>query len=118
MNTLELMRELHLKCAFALILALCLLASPVASAQATYFSENQKTIYRLGAQNDFYYVDFVEPFGQICLANVAYVSFDRKGLYAQLLAAKLSGRRVSRLDYSQPGGSGTQCNIELVEIID
>lgn len=87
-------------------------------AQALPFSEYNKTIARLGAQETFYYAAFNEPFGQNCQWGNVYVLADRKGLYAQLLVAKVTGKRVSRLDYSQPGGSGTQCYVELVELAD
>ena len=53
-----------------------------------------------------------------CAWGNVYISADRKGIYTQLLAAKLNGKRLSRVDYSQPGGNGTQCNAEIVEIAD
>jgi len=87
-----------------------------ALAQATYFTEYSKSIARLGAQGTIFYAGFVEPFTANCQWGNVYVTADRKGLYAQLLAAKLTNRRISRLDYSQPGGSGTICNVELVEL--
>jgi hypothetical protein len=82
------------------------------------FSEYNKTVARLGAQGSIYYVGFVEPLGQNCQWGNVYVAADRKGLYAQLLAAKLAGKRISRIDYSQPNGNGTQCNADLVELTD
>ncbi len=87
-------------------------------AQSTYFVETGKTIVRLGAQGRAYYVGFAEPLSQNCLYGNIYVASDTKGLYVQLLAAKLSNKRLSRVDYSQPAGAGTQCNAELVEIAD
>ena len=89
-----------------------------AIAQSTYFVEAGKTIVRLGAQGRNYYVGFAEPTGQNCLYGNLYIASDTKGLYVQLLAAKLSNKRLSRVDYSQPAGAGTQCNAELVEIAD
>ncbi|KQZ32556.1 hypothetical protein [Duganella sp. Root1480D1] len=86
------------------------------NAQATYFSEGTKTIAKIGAQGTSFYVYFVESVGQNCLNGVQYISPDKKGLYVQLLAAKLTGKHISRVDYSQPGGNGTTCNVELVEI--
>jgi len=91
------------------------LATPT-FAQSTYFTEVNKSVARLGAQNVGFYASFVEPFGQSCQWGNIYITPDRKGIYAQLLTAKLTGRRISRVDYSQPGGNGTQCNAELVEI--
>ena len=92
--------------------------SLVAVAQTTYFSEGSKTVARVGAQGDMYYVAFTTPFQQHCAHLVAYIPASRKGLYSQLLVAKLTGQRISRVDYSQPAGNGTTCNIELVELAD
>lgn len=97
---------------------LSLVAVMPASGQATYFSEATKTIAKLGAQGTSFYVYFAEAMGQSCQNGVLYISPDKKGLYTQLLAAKLTGKRISRIDYSQPGGNGTFCNVELVEIAD
>ena len=98
-------------------LTLCSL-SITSSAQSQSVDEYQKTIRQLGAQGDYFYVSFNEPFTINCAYGVVYISSNRKGLYAQLLAAKLSGRRISRLMYSQPNGPGTTCNVDLVEIMD
>jgi len=89
-----------------------------AVAQNQSVDEYQKTVRQLGAQGDYFYVSFNEPFTINCAHGVVYISSDRKGLYAQLLAAKLSGKRISRLVYSQPNGPGTTCNVDLVEITD
>lgn len=87
-------------------------------AQSTYFVETGKTVARLGVQGRGYYVGFVEPLDQNCLYGNIYIASDTKGQYVQFLAAKLSNKRLSRVDYSQPAGPGTQCNAELVEITD
>jgi len=81
-------------------------------------NEYQKTVRQLDAQSDYFYVSFNEPFALNCAYGIAYISSANKGLYVQLLAAKLAGKRISRLVYSQPGGSGSSCNVELVEISD
>jgi hypothetical protein len=86
--------------------------------QATYFSETNKTIAKLGAQGASFYTYFAEQVGQNCMNGVLYISPDKKGLYVQLLSAKLTGKRISRVDYSQVGGNGTTCSIELVEIAE
>lgn len=39
-----------------------------------------------------------------------------RAAFAQLLAAKLTNSALSRIDYSQPGGSGTLCYLSLVEV--
>lgn len=92
-------------------------ASDTAIAQSQSVDEYQKTIRQLGAQGDYFYVSFNEPFTLSCAYNVVYIAADRKGLYAQLLAAKLSGKRISRIVYNQ-SGTGTACNMDLVEITD
>ncbi|PSB00974.1 hypothetical protein [Merismopedia glauca] len=84
-------------------------------AQVTSFSENNKTITSLGAQSTFYYFRVKEPLTRNCAYGVIYVAAETKGIYAQLLAAKLNSKTLSRIDYSQPGGNGTQCNAEIVE---
>lgn len=84
--------------------------------QSTYFIEYSKTVAKVGAEGNFYYATFAESVGQNCQYGVLFIASDRKGLYTQLLAAKLSGKRISRLDYSQPDGNGKDCKIELVEI--
>lgn len=98
--------------------ALLMLVAAQSHAQSTYFTEVNKTVSRLGAQGAGFYVSFVEPFGQNCQWGAAYITPDTKGLYVQLLAAKLSNRRISRIDYSQPGGNGSMCTAALVEIAD
>lgn len=100
----------------SLFIAAMLIGAHTASLAQSSFSEGNKTVSRLGAQSTFFYVDFAEPFGQNCLNGVAYVANDRKGLYTQLLAAKLTGRRIKRIDYSQEATG--QCNVELVELTD
>lgn len=89
-----------------------------ANSQSSYFVEYTKTVAVLGAQNTSFYVRFNESVGQSCLNGVVYIAPEKKGLYTQLLAAKLTGKRLSRVDYSQPSGNGTFCNVELVEIAE
>ncbi|HET9645392.1 MAG TPA: hypothetical protein VFP68_19015 [Burkholderiaceae bacterium] len=87
-------------------------------AQSAYFVETNKTVSSLGAQGTMFYVRFAESVGQNCQNGVLYVASDHKGIYTQLLAAKLTGRTLSRVDYSQVGANGTLCNLELVEILN
>jgi len=98
-------------------LVLCLGVFAPVQGQTTYFTETNKTVSRLGAANTSY-VTFVEPLTQNCLWGIVYIAPEKKNLYIHLLAAKLSGKRLSRFDYSQPAGAGTQCNAELVEFTD
>ena len=93
------------------------LAAPnVSVAQTTYFSEGTKTVAKIGVQNTNAYIGFVEGVAQNCRWGYLYISPDRKVMYTQFLAAKISNKRLSRVDYSQPGGSGTQCFAEIVEL--
>jgi len=89
-----------------------------ALAQSQAVNEYQKTVKMLGAQSDYFYVSFNEPFTLNCAYGVAYISSGNRGIYTQLLAAKLSGKRISRFVYTQPNGAGSSCNVELVEITD
>jgi hypothetical protein len=98
-------------------MAFCMVGAS-AYGQNTYFSETNKTIAKLGAQGNFFYVYFAEPMGQSCANGVLYIPWDKKGLYTQLLAAKLTAKRISRVDYFQTGGNGTTCTVELVEIAE
>lgn len=101
---------------FTLLCSIAILTN--ASAQNQSVNEYQKTVRQLGAQTDYFYVSFNEPFTLNCAYGVAYIASVNKGLYAQLLAAKMSGKRISRLVYSQSGGTTGSCNVELVEISD
>ena len=105
------------KIAVALMTFLAIGTASIAIAQSQSLDEYQKTVRQLGAQADYFYVSFNEPFTLNCAYGVAYIASDRKGLYAQLLAAKLIGKRISRIVYSQ-SGAGTTCNMDLVEITD
>jgi len=96
----------------------CLTSSGLSEAQSNYFVEYNKTIARLGAQATGFYFGVNEPLGQNCIFGNIYIAPDRKGIYSQLLVAKLTNRRISRLDYRQPGGPGTECDAEIVEITD
>lgn len=98
-----------------LLAALLTLTSGSALAQ-TYFQESNKTVYKLGVQETYFYVTFTEGFGRTCAHNLAYISADYKGIYAMLLAAKLSGKKISRVDYQQLNGLGSECQIKLVEV--
>jgi hypothetical protein len=108
-----------IKSVFAVSSAIFLLGFSLiipAHGQSTYFSETNKTVARLGAEGGGFYATFVESVGQTCLYGILYVASDKKGLYTQLLTAKITGKRLSRIDYSQPNGNGTVCNLELAEI--
>ncbi len=96
------------------------LASVTAFAQTDY----GKTINQLGVQaggtsGSTAYFSAVEGLSLYCQFGVVYVDLSTdwgKGALAQLIAAKNTGRTLSRIDYVQPGGSGTVCNLTLVEV--
>lgn len=106
----------------AIVTACSVLTTASAFAQSANYSGFNKSIARVGIQKTgqglVYFVGFVEPLGQNCQYDTIYVTSDRKDMYVQLLAAKLSNRRISRVEYSQPAGSGSSCNAEMVEIAD
>jgi hypothetical protein len=110
--------QLFRKIVIALIAFFISSVTITAIAQSQSTDEYQKTVRQLGAQADYFYVSFNEPFTLNCAYGVAYISSDRKGLYVQLLAAKLSGKRISRIVYSQSNGPGSSCNVDLIEITD
>lgn len=101
---------------FTPLLAALLTLTSVSALAQTYFQENNQTINKLGVQETYFYVTFNEGFGRTCAHGLAYISADYKSIYAMLLAAKLSGKTISRVDYQQLNGSGSQCNIKLVEV--
>ena len=81
-----------------------------AQAQA-YYSENTKTVAHLGTQGTNFYVQFVEGTSQLC--NEIYIAPERKAMYVQLLTAKLTGSKITRVDYSITNGV---CWAELIEL--
>ena len=100
---------------YAVLVALAFSGAGVV-AQSVHFSEFNKTVARIGVQGSFYYVGFSEPLSQTCQWGNVYIDADKKAIYTQFLAAKLAGKRLSRVDIGQPGGNGTQCTVELVEL--
>jgi hypothetical protein len=95
--------------------ALCT-ASGFSHAQKT--TDYNKTILVVGVQETTHYIELVEKPSQNCIYDTIYISPEYKALYAQALSAKLADRKVSRIDYVQPNGSGTVCNAVLIEFAD
>ena len=100
------------------LLGLALLSSGVI-AQTT---DSSKTINQLGLQNSspaVAYFGAVEGFTLNCEFGVIYTDITTsfgQAAYANLLAAKISGRMLSRITYTQSGGPGTMCSLILVEV--
>jgi hypothetical protein len=97
-----------------------------ALAQPVNYLDVNKTIQVVGSHagaSPVYYFRAVEALSNTgCLYGTLYIatnaSQDAKAMYATLLAAKLTGRRLSRVDYSQTGGPGNLCFAHLVEVSD
>jgi len=102
--------------ALGTIVAAALCGGNASMAQTTYFTEGTKTIAKLGVQGTQAYIGFVEALTANCRWGYLYIAPERKVMYAQFLAAKVANKKVSRVDYSQPGGTGTQCVAEIVEL--
>jgi hypothetical protein len=100
------------------LLGLALLSSGVI-AQTT---DSNKTINQLGLQSSspaLAYFGAVEGFTLNCEFGLIYTDITTtfgQAAYANLLAAKISGRMLSRITYTQSGGSGTPCTLALVEV--
>lgn len=99
------------------------LALLIACGSALATTDNSKTINLLGVQGSGtgaqVYFSVVEGFSLDCAFSNIYVDITTdfgRGAYAQLLVAKNSGRQLSRIDYTQTGGPGTECVLSLVEV--
>ncbi|WP_213956597.1 MULTISPECIES: hypothetical protein [unclassified Variovorax] len=102
--------------ATGVLAAIGLCGANASMAQTTYFTEGTRTIAKLGVQGNQAYIGFVEALTANCKWGYLYIAPDRKVMYAEFLAAKIANKKVSRVDYSQPGGTGTQCVAEIVEL--
>lgn len=95
--------------------------TPVAQA-GTSVTQNDLTINQLGVQDgggSVAYFSVNQPLTLDCQWSDIYIDLTTdvgKAEYAELLAAKLSGKSLSRVDYEQSGGAGTECILDLVEI--
>ena len=112
------MKTLTFKVAFLVGL---LIASGAACAM-NYQIFDSKTVDKVGVQSAQFYLALKEGFRSdiTCLYGIAFMQIDNaygKATYAHVLAAKLTGRKLTRIDIDQatPGGS---CFITLVEIND
>lgn len=96
---------------FALIAGL----SGIALADQTDYT---KTVDKLGIQNGTVYFSVVETLGLACQYNVIYFNSDTtfgKSAWNVLLAAKFTGRALSRIDYTQDPTTHI-CTLTLVEM--
>lgn len=88
---------------------------PVAAMAVT---DVDRTITKVGAQNNVAYVTVTPATSTSCLYGVLYIAdtstASGKALYATLLTARSSDKPLTRVDYAVQG-DGT-CNISLLEI--
>lgn len=76
-----------------------------------------KTVDRLGIQGAQAYFSVSEGLSLNCLYGNIYLSLsspEGRVAYAQILSAKLAGKKLSRVDYEQSADS--QCSLSLVEM--
>lgn len=99
------------------------LALAMTCSSALAQTDNSKTVNLLGVQGSGtgaqVYFSVVEGLTLSCAFNNIYVDITTdfgKGAYAQLLEAKSTGRQLSRIDYTQSGGAGSECILSLVEV--
>ena len=100
-----------------------LLILTIAWSSAFATTEYAKTIKQLGVQNApsaiVAYFSVAEGLTLDCQFGNIYVDITTdfgKAAYEELLAAKSNSRTLSRIDYTQSGGPGTECILSLVEI--
>lgn len=103
-----------------LVIGVLMALSYVAQAGAAV-TQNNLTLDRLGVQGggSVAYFSVDQPLTLTCQWNDIYLDITTdvgKTEYAELLAAKMTGKALSRVDYEQPGGTGTECILDLVEV--
>ncbi|WP_300751568.1 hypothetical protein [Janthinobacterium sp.] len=91
--------------------------SAVAFSQGVAFTAVNQTVSNVDAQgNSYYYFMVSDNIEAQCLYSSIYISIDKKALYGQVLAAKLSGKRLSRIDCRLSNGPNSECVVDIVEI--
>jgi len=82
--------------------------------------DQNMTIDRLGVQGAYGYFDTLEGFSTSCKWGIIYLNITSdfgKAAYSSILSAKVSGRKLSKIIYSQ-SGIGEKCTLTQVEIKD
>lgn len=106
----------------AMKMMLVALIAVFAAANAFAYTDYGKTVDQVGVDhNNWLYFSVKEGFSVTCLAGRIYGDISTqfgRAAFAQLLAAKNAGRQLSRIDYTQTGGVGSQCHLTLVEVQD
>lgn len=90
--------------------------STILSQAAQAAIDNNMNISNIGAQGNKGYMMFSTSPSQTCAYQTIYIDLQTEGgkaMYATALSAHLSGKRVTRVEYSVDAGI---CNASLVEI--
>lgn len=95
-------------------LFLSILFSP-AHSQETIIEAANLTITTVGVHNDTPYFRVAEPLGAQCAYTIVYIPADKKLLYAQVISAKSSGNKLSRLAFTL-NGANSECHAIVIEI--
>jgi hypothetical protein len=96
------------------LIAVLLVFPSIAFAQI----DHDKTVKKLGVQSSVAYFNFNEGMSLNCLYGLIYFEITTdfgQAAYSTLLSAKISGRELSRIDYSQ-FAEGEKCTASLVEL--
>lgn len=87
-----------------------------AFSQELLFEAANKTITSVGAQGDSYYFRIEGGLVAQCAYALIYIPSHRKALYVQIISAKLTGKKLSRLAYTLSNGPNSECIAYIVEI--
>jgi hypothetical protein len=89
----------------------------MAGAPAFADTETNKTIDRIGVSGNLAYFTTVEGFAAPCASAAMQIDLGTpagRALYATVLTAKATNRKLSRIDFSVDAGSGA-CIVTLAE---
>ena len=87
-----------------------------AHAQGVSFDAADVTITTIGVHGPTPYFRIAEPLAAQCAYLLIYIPADKKSMYAQVLAAKLAGRKLSRVNYTLTNGPNSECHAVVVEM--
>ena len=96
-----------------------LITSLLFSLSANAVTDNSRTITSVGAANGVNYFSVTPALSSTCLYGLVYVP-DAAGAvgknYLAVMLTALSSSSVVNIDYAQPGGTGTQCNLNFITV--
>ncbi|MDN2708677.1 hypothetical protein O0880_04500 [Janthinobacterium sp. SUN118] len=92
------------------------LMSASSHAQGVSFDAANVTITTIGVHGPTPYFRIQEPLAAQCAYLLIYIPSDKKSMYAQVLAAKLAGRKLSRVNYTLTNGPNSECHAVVVEM--